>query len=66
MLLSDFLSALKTEGVKITLVDEDGNEMIKFFSEGYTNVESDVLARTVKKFDLTSATSLSIVINNAT
>lgn len=65
MLLSDFLSALKTEGVKITLVDEDGNEMIKFFSEGYTNVESDVLARTVKKFDLTSATSLSIVINNA-
>ncbi len=64
MLLSDFLSALKTEGVKVTLIDEDGKEMIKFFSEGYINVESDILARTIKKFEITSATSISVVINN--
>jgi len=64
MLLSDFLSALKTEGVKVTLMDEDGKELIKFFSEGYVNVESDILAKTIKKFDLTSATSISVTINN--
>lgn len=64
MTLRDFLLALKTKEVRITLVDAEGDEMIKFFSEGYINVESEILARTVKKFDLTSATSLSIVLNN--
>lgn len=64
MLLRDFLVALKTTGIKITLVDVEGDEMIKFFSEGYANIESDLLARTIKRFDLTSATSISIVVNN--
>lgn len=64
MTLKDFLLALKTKEVRITLVDAEGDEMIKFFSEGYINVESEILARTVKRFDLTSATSLSIVLNN--
>lgn len=66
MTLNDFLSALKTEGVKVTLVDVEGNELIKFFSEGYKGVESDILARTIKKFDLTSANALTVIINEAT
>lgn len=65
MTLNEFLSALKTQGVKITLVDAEGNELIKFFSDGFASVESDILARTVKKFDITSANSMSIVLNNA-
>lgn len=64
MLLSDFMSALKTTGVKVTLFDTEGKELIKFFSEGYTSVESEILARTVKRFELTSATSISIVLSD--
>lgn len=64
MTLRAFLAALKTSGVKITLVDVEGNELIKFFSDGYESVESDILARTVKRFDLTAVNALSVVINN--
>ena len=66
MLLSAFLSALKTQNVKITLLDKEDNEIIKFYSEGYSGVESDILARTVKKFEITSNSSLTITLEDAT
>ena len=64
MTLNEFMSALKTQGVKITLLDVEDNEIIKFFSEGYLGVEADILARTIKKFDLTSVNAISIVLND--
>lgn len=66
MTLRAFLSALKTSGVKITLVDVEDNELIKFFSDGYESVESDILSRTVKKFDLTAVNAISVTLNNPT
>ena len=65
MTLNDFLSVLKTDGIKITLLDTASAEIIKFYSEGYEGIESDILARTVRKFEITSNTSMSITINDA-
>ena len=64
MVLSDFLSALKTPSIKVTLLTSEGDEIIKFFSEGYSGVESDILARTIKKFEIVSNTALNIVLND--
>lgn len=65
MTLNNFLSALKTPDVKIILLDASGTEIIKFFSSGYAGVESDILARTVRKFEITSVSSISITVNDA-
>ena len=65
MTLESFMSALKTKGVKVTLLDVEENELIKFYSDGYTGVESDILARTIKKFDIPSAGNITIILNDA-
>lgn len=65
MTLNAFMAALKTKGVRVTLTDTEGNELIKFYSDGYTGVESDLLARTIKKFDIPSAGNITVVLNDA-
>lgn len=65
MTLEAFMAALKTKGVKVTLNDTEGNEIIKFFSDGYAGVEGDILARTIKKFDIPSAGNITVVLNDA-
>ena len=66
MTLTDFMSALKTASVKVTLLDSEGAELIKFYSNGYTGVESDILARTIKKFEITANNAIVITLNEAT
>lgn len=65
MTLNAFLSALKTVGIKVTILDVRGDELIKFFSEGYESVESDILARNVEKFELSSASTITVTIADA-
>lgn len=65
MTLNAFMQALKTEGVKVTLLDSDGKEIIKFYSDGYAGVEADILARTIKKFEIPANNSLNITLNDA-
>lgn len=65
MTLNAFMQALKTEGVKVTLLDSDGKEIIKFYSDGYAGVEADILARTVKKFEMPANNCLNITLNDA-
>ena len=64
MKLQDIISALKTKEIKVTIID-DGEEIIKFYSEGYAGVESDILDREVSKWDITSASSISIYLTSA-
>lgn len=64
MKLRDIVSALKTREIKITIID-DGDEIIKFYSEGYAGVESDILDRDVSKWEITSASSVSIYLTAA-
>ena len=64
MTLETFISALKTKEVKITLMSLDENEIIKFYSDGYAGVEGDILARTVNKWYMDSATSIKVYLDN--
>lgn len=66
MTLNDFLSTLKTSDIKITLYDNEANEIIKFYSEGYSGIESDILSRTITKFEIISNTALNIYLNSNT
>lgn len=65
MTLRQLLSALKTVGVKVELLDLERNEIIKFYSEGYAGVEEDILAREVKQFEFPSTGTMTIVIKDA-
>lgn len=65
MNLRDIVSALKTKEIKVTIID-DAEEIIKFYSEGYAGVESDILDRDVSKWDITSASSITIYLTPAT
>lgn len=53
MSVLDLLSAFDTSNILIELWDagEQTEPIIKFYSEGYLGVESDILARDVDKFD---------------
>lgn len=55
MTLQELLDALKTDDVKVILLNTDGNEIIKFFSHSSNNnkgVESEFLEKTVAEFKL--------------
>lgn len=65
MTLLDFISTLKTKETKVTLTDTDENELIKFYSDGYSSVESDILARGITKWNITSSSSITIVLKDS-
>ena len=60
MTLKDFLETVTNDDILVTLVDSEGDSLIKFYSEGFASVESDILAMTVKKTTITGATALTI------
>lgn len=64
MTLETFISALKTKEIKISLMDLNEDEIIKFYSDGYAGVESDLLARTVNKWYISSATTITVYLDN--
>lgn len=51
MKLNDFLSVLTTQDVKVTVKQGD-KEVIKFYSQGYEGVESDVLNIAVTSIEI--------------
>lgn len=66
MTLAELISALKTKNVKVTVIDaETDGVIISFFSEGIGGVEGDVSARTVRKWSLDGATSISVSLEAA-
>ena len=65
MTLLDFIAPLKTKDIKVTLTDSDDNELIRFYSDGYASVESDVLARPISKWNITSNSAVTIVLKDA-
>jgi len=66
MTLAELISALKTKNVKVTVIDaETDGVIITFFSEGIGGVESDVSARTVRKWSLDGASAISVSLEAA-
>lgn len=66
MTLLQLISALKTNNVNVTVVDADTDEeIIVFRSQGVSGVEGDVSARTVRRWELTGATAIKVVLEAA-
>ena len=63
MTLLEMIASLKTKNVKVTVTDGDtSNELITFYSQGISGVESELTASTVKRWEITGAASLNVVI----
>ena len=67
MILKDFLSTLKTADIKVTIYDasDTDTELIKFYAGGYEGVESDLLAKTIKKWEINSGVAVTVILNAA-
>ena len=68
MILKDFMSTLKNSDIKITIYDasDTDTELIKFYSGGYEGVESDLLAKSIKKWEITSGVAVTVILNAST
>lgn len=64
MTLSDLITALKTQNINVTVKDGDTDaEIIVFKSQGIGGVEGDVSARTVRRWTVTGATAIEVVLD---
>ena len=65
MTLLELIAGLKTNNVKVTVIDaESSNELITFFSQGISAVENDLTSSAVRRWELTGASSLSVVVES--
>ena len=65
MKLRDFLSTLMTKEVMVTLIDFDtNNELVTLKSPGYASLEDEIENRAVRKWEIISATKLSILLGD--
>ena len=61
MTLDNLLTTLDGKNVLVTVSDVD-NEIIRFYA-GTTALDDALLARTVRKWSVTGATAVSIILN---
>jgi hypothetical protein len=61
MTLQTFLSTFKTEGVQITVVDNN-EELITFNASGYHYLEDTLEARVIKEWFITNPTRVKVVL----
>lgn len=65
MKLSDVLKALAANnGMTISIVNADDENLISFNAAGYESVESDLQEHEVKKIQITSAKEVKIIIGD--
>lgn len=66
MTLAQLIQALKTQNVNVSVIDADTDtEIISFKAQGIAGVEGDVSARTVRRWELTGASAIKVVIEAA-
>lgn len=66
MTLLQLIETLKSANINVTVVDaESDSEIIVFKNTGILGVESDVSARTVRRWELTGATAIKVVLEAA-
>lgn len=66
MSLFDLISALNTKDVNVTVTDGTSDaEIIVFKSQGINGVESDVSSRNVRRWEITGATAIKVVLEAA-
>ncbi len=66
MTLLQLIETLKSANINVTVVDaESDSEIIVFKNTGILGVESDVSARTVRRWEITGATAIKVVLEAA-
>lgn len=66
MTLLEFISALSTDDINISVVDSTTDKaIITFISQGYAGVESDLTARPVVSWSLVGAGKITVKIRTA-
>ena len=66
MTLLELITALKTQNVNVTVKDGDTDaEIIVFKAQGISGVENEVSARTVRRWTITGATAIEVVLEAA-
>lgn len=63
MTLNELITALRTQNINVTVKDGDTDtEIIVFKSQGIAGVEGDVSSRTVRRWDVTGASAIEVVL----
>lgn len=65
MSLSDFFGALDNANAVITIIDDDGDELVKVYASGSDQLLATLLARNVAKFKVTNPTSITVELASA-
>lgn len=66
MTLLDLITKLETQNVNVNVIDSETDKtVIEFKSQGIAGVESDLSARTVKKWTITNAMNIEVKLDAA-
>ena len=65
MKLSDFLSALRTNNVTVTVNDLQDKLVCKIDAASYSALSDDLEARTINRWQIVGATALLVILNEA-
>ena len=64
MKLRDFLSTLKTANVSVIVKDLQDSQVCKVDASSYSALDETVIERTINRWYLNGATSISVVLND--
>ena len=65
MTLTDFLSTLKTTNVQVVVTDLQDVEICKIYASSVNALADDIEARTINRWQINGATSISVVLNDS-
>lgn len=63
MTLKQLLETLKTNNVKVTVQDLQGNDVCKIYAESVDALDDALESRVVNRWQITSASSIEVVLN---
>ena len=64
MTLYQFLSALKTNNVLVTIKDMEDKEVAKAYASSYAALDDELVTRSIARWYLNGATAVTVVIND--
>ena len=64
MTLTEFLSALKTANVQVTVKDLQDNEICKITAASVGALADDLEARSINRWNINGATSITVILND--
>ena len=65
MTLTQFLTSLKTKNVQVTVTDLQGEQVCKISADSVSALDPELEAREVNRWEITSTSSITVVLNDA-